>query len=52
MQGADLLVSEWKYIPVRRTALFIERACTEGPDPVGGLRTERRAPVGADPFFG
>jgi phage tail sheath protein FI len=24
LEGADLLASEWKYIPVRRTALFIE----------------------------
>ncbi len=26
MQGADALASEWKYIPVRRTALFIEES--------------------------
>ena len=40
--------SEWKYVPVRRMALFIE----ETPVPrhaVGGLRTERRAALGADP---
>ncbi|MEK6335684.1 MAG: phage tail sheath C-terminal domain-containing protein [Acidobacteriota bacterium] len=28
--GADQLVSEWKYIPVRRTALFLERSIYEG----------------------
>jgi phage tail sheath protein FI len=34
LEGADLLASEWKYIPVRRTALYIE----ETPEPqVGGL---------------
>jgi phage tail sheath protein FI len=30
MQGADQLVSEWKYIPVRRTALFIEESLLRG----------------------
>lgn len=30
MQGADLLASEWKYIPVRRTALFIEESLYRG----------------------
>jgi hypothetical protein len=29
-QGADLLASEWKYIPVRRTALFIEESLYRG----------------------
>jgi hypothetical protein len=24
MRGADQLADEWKYVPVRRTALFIE----------------------------
>ena len=28
--GADQLGSEWKYIPVRRTALFLERSIYEG----------------------
>jgi phage tail sheath protein FI len=28
--GADQLASEWKYIPVRRTALFIEESLVEG----------------------
>ena len=42
------LASEWKYLPVRRTALFLE----ESPVPrhaVGRVRAERRAAVGADP---
>lgn len=30
MQGADLLASEWKYLPVRRTALFIEESLYRG----------------------
>ena len=30
MQGADRLASEWKYIPVRRTALFIEESLFRG----------------------
>ncbi len=30
MQGADLLASEWKYIPVRRTALFLEESLYRG----------------------
>jgi phage tail sheath protein FI len=30
MQGADLMASQWKYIPVRRTALFIEESLREG----------------------
>jgi phage tail sheath protein FI len=30
MQGADLLASEWKYIPVRRTALFLEESLFRG----------------------
>jgi phage tail sheath protein FI len=29
-QGADKLASEWKYIPVRRTALFIEESLYRG----------------------
>jgi phage tail sheath protein FI len=28
--GADVLASEWKYIPVRRTALFIEQSLRAG----------------------
>lgn len=28
--GADLLASEWKYVPVRRTALFIEESLYRG----------------------
>jgi phage tail sheath protein FI len=28
--GADLLASDWKYIPVRRTALFIESSLFDG----------------------
>jgi hypothetical protein len=30
MEGADRLASEWKYIPVRRTALFIEESLYRG----------------------
>jgi hypothetical protein len=28
--GADALASEWKYVPVRRTALFIEESLFQG----------------------
>lgn len=30
LRGADALASEWKYIPVRRTALFIEESLYRG----------------------
>ncbi len=30
LQGADELASQWKYIPVRRTALFIEQSLYQG----------------------
>ena len=30
LDGADVLTSEWKYIPVRRTALFIEESLYRG----------------------
>jgi uncharacterized protein len=30
VDGADSLGSEWKYIPIRRTALFIEQSLNEG----------------------
>ena len=30
LAGADQLASEWKYIPVRRTSLFLERSIYEG----------------------
>lgn len=30
MEGADRLASEWKYLPVRRTALFIEESLYRG----------------------
>ncbi len=30
MQGADRLASEWKYVPVRRTALFLEESLYRG----------------------
>ena len=30
LQGADRLTSEWKYIPVRRTALYIEESLFRG----------------------
>jgi phage tail sheath protein FI len=30
LQGADPLESQWKYIPVRRTALFIEQSLYQG----------------------
>jgi uncharacterized protein len=30
LDGADMKASEWKYIPVRRTALFIEESLSQG----------------------
>jgi phage tail sheath protein FI len=30
LEGADLLASEWKYVPVRRVALFIEESLYRG----------------------
>jgi hypothetical protein len=30
LQGADQLESQWKYVPVRRTALFIEQSLYQG----------------------
>lgn len=30
LQGKDMLASEWKYIPVRRTALFLEESLDRG----------------------
>ncbi len=30
LEGADIQASEWKYIPVRRTALFIEESLFQG----------------------
>ena len=30
LRGSDLLASEWKYVPVRRTALFIEESLCRG----------------------
>jgi phage tail sheath protein FI len=30
MHGADTLASEWKYVPVRRTALFLEESIDRG----------------------
>jgi phage tail sheath protein FI len=30
MRGADRLASEWKYVPVRRTALYIEESLYQG----------------------
>ncbi len=30
LKGADLLASQWKYIPVRRTALYIEESLLRG----------------------
>ena len=30
LEGADTLVSEWKYVPVRRCALFLESSIAEG----------------------
>jgi phage tail sheath protein FI len=30
MQGADVLESQWKYVPVRRTALYIEESLRRG----------------------
>ncbi|HET8780306.1 MAG TPA: phage tail sheath C-terminal domain-containing protein, partial [Agromyces sp.] len=30
LQGADTAASEWKYVPVRRTALFLEQSIERG----------------------
>jgi len=30
LKGSDILASEWKYVPVRRTALFIEESLCRG----------------------
>ena len=30
LEGSDRLASEWKYIPVRRTALFLEESLYRG----------------------
>jgi phage tail sheath protein FI len=30
MEGADQIASEWKYVPVRRTALFVEESLYQG----------------------
>ena len=46
--GADQLADEYKYVPVRRTALFIEESLYRGTQ-VGRLRAQRRAALGADP---
>ena len=48
MRGADVMASQWKYIPVRRMALYIEQSLFAGLQ-VGCLRAERRAALGADP---
>ena len=48
LDGDDQLASEWKYVPVRRTALFIEESLYRG-HAVGGVRAQRRAALGADP---
>ena len=40
--------SDYKYVPIRRLALYIEESLYRGAE-VGGLRAERRAAVGADP---
>ena len=48
LRGSTTLADEYKYVPVRRLALFLEE--TPVPrHPVGGVRAERRAAVGADP---
>ena len=46
--GADQLADQWKYIPVRRTALFIEEI-PAARDAMGGVRAQRRAAVVVDP---
>ena len=48
LRGADALADEYKYVPVRRLALFIEESLYRGTA-VGGVRAQRRAAVGADP---
>ena len=46
--GSDALASEWKYIPVRRLGA-LPRGEPLPRHPVGGVRAERRAALGADP---
>ena len=49
LAGNDLTASEFKYIPVRRTALFIEESLARGIQ-WAVSRTERRRAVGAVAF--
>ena len=48
LRGSDALADEYKYVPVRRLALFLEEIALPR-HAVGGVRAERRAAVGADP---
>ena len=41
LQGNDQIGSEWKYVPVRRMALFIEESLYRGAQ-MGGVRAQRR----------
>lgn len=52
-RGADVMASEWKYLPVRRTALFIEESLARGtqwavfePNDLG-LWSQLRVSIGA-----
>ena len=48
LDGDDDRGSEWKYVPVRRMALFLEESLYPR-HAMGGVRAQRRAAVGADP---
>ena len=40
LAGADALASQWKYVPVRRMALFLEESLYRGTQ-MGGVRAKR-----------
>ena len=48
MAASTVPPDEYKYIPVRRLALFLEESLYRGLQ-VGGVRAQRRAALGADP---
>jgi phage tail sheath protein FI len=43
MQGADRLASEWKYVPVRRLALYLEESLYRGLNGSFSSRTTSRS---------
>ena len=48
LDGSEERDSEWKYVPVRRLALFLEESLVRW-HPVGRLRAQHRVDVGARP---